>query len=408
MKIAPLPKDESNRIKNLESYQILDTEFENDYDEITKLASFICDTPIAIISLIDQDRQWFKSKVGLNIRETPRDYAFCAHAILNIDDILIVKDTFSDERFVDNPLVVGDPNIRFYAGAPLITREGYPLGTICAIDRIPRELTEEQLNALKVLSKQVIKLLELRNSYALLSLTNSELKELNKSKDNFLSIISHDIKNPFISILGFSEILETELEDLSREEIKDLVEKIHSTAKDTYKFLEHLLHWSLMERGKIEVNQANIKINDLLDNVLSMLSGAAEQKNISLINNFSDDTFIFADPNMILSLFQNLISNAIKFTNQGGRITASSKFLDDSIEIEISDTGIGIEKNKLNNLFELKSHDSTGGTEGEEGTGFGLALCKQFIKENNGQVSVESEVGKGTTFKIFFPKILNI
>jgi signal transduction histidine kinase len=393
MKIAPKPNDENKRLQNLKSYQILDTDFEEDYDEITKLASFICNTPIALISLIDSDRQWFKSKVGLEVRETSRDSAFCSHAILNKDDILIIKDTFADERFMDNPLVLDKPNIRFYAGAPLITKEGFSIGTICAIDKIPRELSIDQLNALKILSKQVIKLVE--------------LKKLNSSKDKFLSILSHDIKSPFISILGFSEILKTEMDDLSKEEIKDMVEKIYSTSKDTYKFIENLLHWSMLESGKMEAIPENIVLNELVNNIISLLSGFAEQKNIELINNVSDNLFAYADRNMIFSLFQNLISNAIKFTSSGGSVKAQAKSMNGFVEIKISDTGIGIEKLKLESLFELKSKDSTQGTSGELGTGFGLVLCKQFVKENKGQISVESELGKGTVFTILFPKSNN-
>jgi signal transduction histidine kinase len=408
MKIAPLPKDENNRIQNLNSYQIVDTDFEEDYDEIAKLASFICNTPIALISLIDSDRQWFKSKVGLDVRETSRDYAFCSHAILNKNDILIVRDALEDDRFRDNPLVLDTPNIRFYAGAPLISKDGFSLGTICAIDKIPRDLSEDQLNALKVLSKHVIKLLELKKSYYLIQKYSSELSELNSSKDKFLSILSHDIKSPFISILGFSEILNTEMDDLTKEETKDMVEKIYSTSKDTYKFIENLLHWSLLESGKMEVQPENIKLNELVSSVISLLSGFGEQKKIALINNIPDDLFIFADRNMIFSLSQNLISNAIKFTSSGGNITAQAKSLNDSVEIKITDTGIGIEKVKLNSLFELKSKDSTKGTSGELGTGFGLVLCKQFVKENKGHISVESELGKGTIFTILLPQAKNI
>lgn len=404
MKVAALPENEDERIENLTSYQILDTAFEEDYDELTKLASFICNTPIALISLVDSERQWFKSKIGLDVRETPRDYAFCAHAILNKEDILVVKDTFNDNRFFDNPLVIGDPNIRFYAGAPLVSREGYPLGTLCAIDKIPKDLSDVQLNALRVLAKHVIKLLELRKSHIQIQNRTQELIQLNSRKDKFFSIISHDLKTPFISILGFSEILTADIDTLSREEIKDISDKIYSTSKNTYKFIENLLQWSLIERGKMETNPESINLVELINSVNSLLLGAAKKKNISLIFNETDDFFIMADSNMVFSIFQNLISNAIKFTPTGGKITTSLKHLNDFVEIKIADTGIGIEKEKIKNIFDVGAVHFTIGTHGEEGTGLGLALCSQFVKKNHGRISVESELGLGATFTILLPK----
>ncbi len=164
--------NEKLRLQELRSYQVLDTQAEQAYDDVVMLASYICDTPIALISLVDEDRQWFKARTGLNAMETPRGQAFCAHAITNPECVMEVQNAIEDQRFADNPLVTGDPGIRFYAGAPLLTPSGAALGTVCVIDRVPRKLSERQSAALQALSRQVVQLLALRRSHAEMELIN--------------------------------------------------------------------------------------------------------------------------------------------------------------------------------------------------------------------------------------------
>jgi GAF domain-containing protein len=175
--IAPLPNNETDRLAALKAYDILDTGTEQSYDDITTLAAHICDVPIVMISLVDEVRQWFKSRVGVEQLETARGVAFCSHAILQSGPF-IVRDALMDPRFVDNALVTGRPHIRFYAGIPLINQKGLALGTLCVVDRRPRQLSAVQLKALEALSRQVMALLELRRVSTLLGDALNQVKTL--------------------------------------------------------------------------------------------------------------------------------------------------------------------------------------------------------------------------------------
>lgn len=171
---------ESQRLDALKSYDIMDSLPEEDYDDITLLASEICRMPVSLISFIDDTRQWFKSAAGIEVRETPREFAFCAHTIRDRDNVLVVKDSREDERFAHNPLVKGEPPVIFYAGAPLVTPDGYALGSLCVIDHRANKLTARQQRALKVLARQVVNLLELRRQNKILQKLQALIEERNR------------------------------------------------------------------------------------------------------------------------------------------------------------------------------------------------------------------------------------
>lgn len=184
MTASPIPANEEARLAALQRYEILDTDPEQALDEVVQLAATICGTPIALLSLIDSSRQWFKARVGLTVMETPRDLSFCAHTIQSEDDVFIVADALHDPRFAANPMVIGDPHVRFYAGAPLTTPDGLKLGTLCVIDSRPRELDRVQRDALGALARQAMVQLELRRHVGRTDL------------------ITHNLRTPLTSIRG--------------------------------------------------------------------------------------------------------------------------------------------------------------------------------------------------------------
>ena len=404
MNSPSIPVNERERLENLRAYSILDTLSEAEYDEITFLASKICGTPISLVTLIDETRQWFKSKYGLEINETPREYAFCAHAIQDQDNILIVPDSREDIRFQDNPLVTDHPNVVFYAGVPLVTPQGFPLGTLCVIDNVPRRLEESQIEALQALANQLIKLLELRIAFIQLRESEQRLKELNATKDRLFSIIGHDLRGP---IGGFKSLIQLLISgyDLSNsKQLLEILKVIHKTANSTYDLLENLLEWAKSQQNEIVFNPEKIELKDLVFNIMNLFSEVILNKEINIVNEIPDDQFLVADKNMLSTVLRNLISNAIKFTPNGKSIKISVANIGDNIKISVQDEGTGIQEEDLPKLFNSLSPLSSYGTQGEKGSGLGLLLCKDFIERHTGIIEVNSIWDKGSTFSFTLPQ----
>ena len=402
MHLSSYFKEEEDRLTALLNFDILDTDFEKEYDDIVKLTSYICKTPITLISLVDLNRQWFKAKVGLNVRETPRDVAFCSYAI-EMEDILIVKDTHKDFRFSDNPLVKGDPKIRFYAGAQLRTSDGHALGTLCAIDREPRELSQDQIDALKTLADQVVARFELRKLYKDLQNQAKELHELNKTKDRIFSIVSHDLRAPFNNILGFSEILKKDINELSKDVIREINDNIADSANSTYDLVNSLLNWSMLRFEKSEIPKSNIVLSQLFDNIFTIVSGDLYKKKITVIYNFDKDIKIHSVYQVLFSAFQNLLTNAIKYTPFGGTISIEIVKFTKSVKVIIKDSGIGMSLSKIEAILNNEKNNSEVGTSGEEGNGLGFSIAKDFIRESGGTMKISSQTGIGTSVEVNLP-----
>jgi PAS domain S-box-containing protein len=292
----------------------------------------------------------------------------------------------------------------------LTAADGEVIGvTSLVMDITARQIAEEEqsrlLEELKISRTQIedeaIKLAGLNEQ---LTESGQKLKELNASKDKLFSIIAHDLKSPFLSLLGFSEILSNEFDHLTEDEMKESISGIYELSSNSYKLLENLLQWSRIQIGKIDFYPEPFNLHYELSPAILLLSQTAKIKNIKIENLIDRKAFITADKNMLNTIVRNLISNSIKFCNKGGKIIISSNEMEDCTEISVEDNGVGMDKIHLENLFSIDKNSSTKGTADETGTGLGLLLCKEMVEKHGGKITVQSTPGKGSEFKFTIPK----
>ena len=396
MKSAPIPENEKERLAELLSYDILDTEAEKLFDDLTALASQICGTPIALISLIDPDRQWFKSRVGLDAEETSRDIAFCSHAILQ-QKVFEVPDATKDERFRDNPLVTGSPDIRFYAGAPLITPSGYPIGTLCAIDRKPNKLTEEQKKALETLGQSVVAHLELRRK-------NRELERTSQFKSDFLSYVSHEIRTPLNAINTFSNLLESEARKLSLpSQFSSSLSHINKSGERLLEIVNSVLDIKQIEAGKMRVMPRAINTNDFFTHLFSVTRVRAEQNDITFTATLDTSlpASIYLDDTKFGQIALNILSNAIKFTPRYKTVSCSVKYKKGALIFSVVDEGIGISDDDQARLF--ARFERMDNAHKIPGSGLGLSISKQLVELMDGSIKLKSKLQEGTRVSISIP-----
>ena len=399
MKPANIPENEIERLKVLKTYDLLDTLPDEDYDAITKIAAAICNTPIALISIIDEKRQWFKSRHGFNKIETPRDIAFCSHSILKPNELFIVKDATKDHRFYDNPLITSDPSLVFYAGAPLNTKEGYPLGTLCVIDNEPKDLNENQKESLKLLSKQVTYLFELRKKNQKLMKANKEVLRLNKQLSEFAYRLSHDIKAPISGIKYLSEIIQEDYaEQLDKKGI-DLLHLMSSRSAYLYTLVEGMLNFTNVTNAEIVYETFH------LQELLEQIKFSCNWENICVINYINCEISVKQSKIAFTQVFQNLLSNSIKHADlEQPTISISLEVEPNFYKIIYKDNGPGIEEKYKEKVFQLFETLGKGNS-----TGIGLSTANSMLKRLGGSIHLKSskEKNSGVEFHMKFPILKN-
>jgi signal transduction histidine kinase len=392
--------NEDGRLAALKSYNILDTGEEQDFDDLTTLASAICQTPIALISLIDDKRQWFKSRVGIAATETPIEYSFCTHTMATDQDIMIVEDATKDERFLENPFVTGNDKLTFYAGVPLVNDDGYVLGSLCVIDRQQKKLSDDQINALKIIAKQVVDKLELRKKAIVSEETIRELRDSNLFMQKFTAMAAHDIKNPMSSILLSAQSLKMRLHKLNDESCERLIDLNITSTKRLVTLIDDMLEYS-KSPSLLLTKKSTVDLSELLRIVISM---------VAVPDNFiiqipTEKHSLYVSSVAVQQVFINLLTNAIRYNDkEQGLIQIRFRESAENYYFEVEDNGIGIaeayHEKIFANSFTLKITDR----DNKKGSGIGLSTVKELIKALNGTITVQSTVGKGSTFYIAISK----
>jgi len=390
--------NEEERLLELYHYDLLDSAQEETFDDIVELASRICKVPISTISLIDSHRQWIKAKKGLEgVNEVDREMSICAHVVADEADIFTIEDASQDERFHDYPNVTGYPNVRFYAGVPLITRKGHRLGALCVVNSIPQNLTEDQKFALKVLGHQVVKLAEQRLQNRYLQNYQKRLRRQAEMQNKILSIVAHDVRSPLVSLKGIVELSQENI--ISEEKKAEMIEMWKKQLDNTMCLLSNLIDWGKIQASNDLFNKTAINLHDIAGDEFQRCGTSSDLKNNILQNNINSKFLVYGDENVLRFLIRNVLTNANKFT-EGGTITIDATRTKGKVKISISDTGIGMSEHQFTNLVDGKSGMVGLGTRNEKGSGLGFMLIRDFVEMLDGTLTIDSKLGKGTTVNI--------
>ncbi len=414
----PVPERDEERIERLVGYGILDTLPEQEYDDLAMLAASIAEAPVALVSFVDGSRQWFKARVGMELTETHRDISFCLHAVSS-GSALVVNDATTDERFADNPLVTGETAaIRFYAGAPLITPDGFALGTLCVIDFEPRELTENQLKSLESLSRLVVSQLELRSANralagakraAEMALANAEGAEsravaANQAKSRFLTTMSHELRTPLNAVIGFGGLLARNMTGgLDADEV-DYANRIKSAGLHLLTMINDVLDLSKIDDGHLSIHVASADVGKLISEAVALLGEQARGRGIRLRHDVPVSIGpVDADAQRLTQVLINLIGNALRFSHGGLVDVLLVPHPDDparALRIDVVDSGCGIPADKIESMFNRFVQGEDGTSREHGGTGLGLPIARSLCAAMGFRLVATSTVGEGSTFSV--------
>jgi len=395
---ASLPANEMDRLSALYSLNVLDTPAEQDFDDITALAASVCGVPMSLVSLIDADRQWFKARVGTDVAETSRDISFCAHAILG-QELLVVPDMRQDTRFAGNPAVEAGDGIRFYAGAPLITTDGFALGTLCVMDRSPRKLDMQQLQALRALARQVTSQLEMRRYAVALANTTARLQELERRKDEIAGLVT-GLRAPLQLVSSYL----TELGHTGRQQ-PGLAELLgRATAAHVREFselIEHLTSMADAGSGNESLHMRQIDLTRLTQRAVEAVRPIAATKQIWILNQAGGPAMpIVADPVRLEQVLMHLLFAVVKYTPAGGRVRVGTEIESGpTVRLDDMDMPDGVRPDLFPHLF----YGAIANPADLPGPDRGLAVAKRILDAHHASVALSDRPGDGTSLHLVFP-----
>lgn len=385
---------EEARLTVLDEYGVLDSAPEEDLDQLVRLAAKLCDAPIALVSLVDRDRLFFKSRFGIEQTEIPRgDAGFDDHCIAR-GELLVVPDAETDARFAGFP-AVRSGLIRFYAGAPLEVNEGVALGTLCVIDRLPRELDDSGRAALRTLARQVAAQLQLKRTLA-------RQRQLDQLKNDFVGMVAHDLRSPITVIAGFTELLSNEWEVLDESDRDKYLSMIGNNAHNLSRLVDDVLEVAEVDSGRFQLEIQPFDLGRLVGHTVLELSAAHGAERFQLDVPPALPAAL-GDEGRNRQVLVNLLTNALKFSPQDAPVSISVAVEDAVIAVSVTDRGEGVPEEDMPNLFERFSRLANAGRSKPKGTGLGLYICKQLVEAQGGRISVSSVPGMGSTFRFTLP-----
>ncbi|ABM61894.1 GAF domain-containing sensor histidine kinase [Halorhodospira halophila] len=428
MASSRISPDEAHRLEALARYQGGADGPEVAFERLVGLCARIFDVPIAFISLIERERQWFKAARGLGIEETPREIAFC-NCVIQTGDPLVVTDTHADPRFADHPLVTGPPHLRFYAGVPLVVEGGARIGTLCLGDRQARTLSDAELATLQELAEVVVDEFELRRanqrldeeraraerSAIELRRINLELQQAreeaergNRAKSQFLSSMSHELRTPLNAVLGFAQILEQDPREPLSERQAGYVDQILGGGRHLLSLIDDILDLSRVEAGRVELKPEWVAPGLLVDQCAELLGPMATDAGVHLSVYVAEavPASIWVDPRRIRQVLFNLASNAVKYNRPDGRVEVEVEApAPDRIRFRVRDTGIGIREERQREVFYPFNRLGLESSE-VEGTGIGLVVTRRLVEQMGGEIGFSSAPGVGSVFWVDLPGVV--
>jgi signal transduction histidine kinase len=395
---------EQQRQEILRHYEILDTPPEASFDRIVAIAAAVFGTTMGVITLVDRERSWYKSELGFGVSELPRVDNMCDAAI-RYNDVLVINDSHEEPAELVAPMIKA--GLRFYAGAPLRTSEGIIFGTLCAVDPLPHQVTETQRRILADLAETVVEQLELRLTAKKMAEAEVELRRLNKdlesasrNKSEFLASMSHELRTPLNGILGASELLDQGLFGALNPKQQEYVQDIHQSGNHLLRLIDDVLDLSRIEAGQILLETEPLDVTHFIDSCASLVRGLTSARSIELVLLPPDEPLtVEADERRLIQVGCNLLSNALKYTPEGGRVMFKASRSEDEAVFVVDDRGPGIAPEFQDRIFEQFYRVSTD----REGTGLGLPLARRLIELQGGRIWVESRPGEGSRFYFSVP-----